>query len=78
MQSPSLDEHLRFVKRRELLHREDLVAQLRIEALAVAVLPGTAWLDEERLDADATGPAPNIAGNKFRPVARWELARRRP
>src|SRR5690606_3592060 len=68
MQSPSLDEHLRFVERRELLRREDLVAQLRIEALAVAVLPGTAWLDEERLHADAAEPATHIAGYKFGPV----------
>lgn len=39
MLTPSLDEHLRFVQRRELFCREDFVAQFRVEALAFAVLP---------------------------------------
>jgi hypothetical protein len=42
MSPPLLDEHLRLVQRRKLLPGKQLVAELGIEALAVAVLPRTA------------------------------------
>jgi hypothetical protein len=55
--SPLLDEHLGLVQRRELFSRQQLVAQLGVEALAVAVLPRAARLDEECLDVDPAEPS---------------------
>ena len=39
MPPPGLDEHLRFLERVEHLTAEELVAQFRVEAFAVAILP---------------------------------------
>ena len=47
--APALDHHLGFVERREDLAVEQFVPELGVEALAVAILPGTARLDEQRL-----------------------------
>ena len=40
MLAPSLDQHFGFPQRVEDLHVEELVSELRVEALVVAVLPG--------------------------------------
>ena len=50
--SPSLDQHLRLLQSVEDFHVQKFVSELAIEALVVAVLPGTAGLDVERLDTE--------------------------
>ena len=42
---PTLNEHLGLQERVELLSGQELVAEPAVEALAVAVLPRTAWGD---------------------------------
>jgi hypothetical protein len=42
----------------ELFQGQELVAQIAVEALNVAFLPQTAWVDAERLDADLVEPLP--------------------
>jgi hypothetical protein len=39
MAPPALDEHLSLVERRELLPLQQLVPELGVEALAIAILP---------------------------------------
>jgi len=56
MAPPCFDQHLRLAQRRKDLAVEQLVAKLRVEALAVAVRPKKAWLDEECFHADAATP----------------------
>jgi len=73
---PLLDQHLGLVERRELLTCQQLVAELGVEALAVAVLPRAARLDEERLDADPAKPLAHVAGNELRPIVRANVLRR--
>ena len=43
--------------------------------LAVAVLPGAARLDEERLDADPPKPLSHVASNELGPVVRTNVLR---
>ena len=50
--APACDQHLRFRECGEDLPVEALVTQFAVEGLDIAVLPGTARLDEERGDAD--------------------------
>ena len=45
--SPTFDQHLGLAKRREHLAVKQLVPELRDEALAVTILPGTARPDEQ-------------------------------
>src|SRR5205085_2208479 len=47
---------------------EQLVPELAVIALHVAVLPGTPRLDEERLDTDPLQPLPHNLGGKLRTV----------
>ncbi len=56
---PSFDQHLGFLQRVEDLAIEQLVPQLSIEALVVAVLPRTAGLDVEGLYVDPAEPIPD-------------------
>jgi hypothetical protein len=66
--SPGLDEHLCFTQRREDLAVEQFVPELGVQALAVAVLPGTAGFDVERFDNDFAQPVANADGHELRPV----------
>ena len=54
--SPVLDQHLRLAERREDLAVQELISELRVQALAVAVLPRASRFDVERLDADPSQP----------------------
>jgi len=47
---------------------EQLVAELSVKALAVAVLPGAPGLDEQRLRADLREPVPDDLGRHLRAV----------
>lgn len=53
---PRVDDDLRLTGRREPLGIEHLAAQRAVEALVVAVLPGRAWIDADRLNADMAEP----------------------
>ena len=63
--SPVLDQHLRLAERREDLAVQELISELRVQALAVAVLPRASRFDVERLDADPTEPASYVSGDEL-------------
>src|SRR5688572_24305390 len=48
--SPGLDDHLRLGPRAEPFEAQALVAELAVEALRDAILPGLAGLDQRRAD----------------------------
>ena len=54
--APGLDEDLDLPEIVEDFSRQQLVAELGVEALAVAAFPGTSRFDVERLHADALQP----------------------
>ena len=64
-----------FAKRREHLDVEQFVPELRVEALAVTILLGTARLDEQRLHADPAEPMPDCFRGELRPVVRPDVLR---
>ena len=68
MTTPSLDEDLRFPQCKEHLTVQEFIPQLAVEAFVVAVLPSGAWLDVERLDANASEPVSNGSGDEFGPI----------
>ena len=43
-------------------------SQLSVQALAIAVLPGTSRFDVERLDADPAKPFANVYRDKLRSI----------
>lgn len=63
--APPLNEDLRLGQRVERLGVEQFVPELVIEALHVAVLPGTAGLDERRLRAHSGDPALHGGGGEL-------------
>jgi hypothetical protein len=65
MPAPALDQDLSLAERRENFSVEQLIAQLRIEALIVAILPWAAGFDIERLHADPAEPAAHRLGGEF-------------
>ena len=68
--SPSLDQHLRLLQSVEDFHVQKFVSELAIEALVVAVLPGTAGFDVERFHADPSEPGSDGNGCKLRTIVR--------
>ena len=56
MLAPALDNDLRLLQAVVDLAVEQLVPELAIEALAIAVLPGVSGLDEQCLRADLGKP----------------------
>ena len=71
---PCLDDDLGLGEAVEDLTVEQFVAKLRVEALAVAVLPRAARLDERGLGADSCNPLSHCLGDKLRPVIRTNVA----
>jgi len=65
---PSLDQHLRLLEREEDLPVEQLIPQLAVEALHIAVLPRAPRLDEEGLCTDSLQPAPDHLRSELRTV----------
>ena len=49
--APLLDQYLRFAHAVEQLAIEPLISELAVKALAIAVLPRTAWFDAQRSGA---------------------------
>lgn len=73
---PAFDEHLGLPERVEDLSFQQLVAELAVERFDVAVLPGTARFDVERLDVDPLEPLPDLGRRELR-RCRSECARAR-
>ena len=74
--SPAFDQHFRLAQRREDLTIQKLVSELRVQALAVAILPRTARFDVERLDADPAEPLPHIDRDELGTVVGANVLRR--
>ena len=73
--APLLDQHLGFGQAVEHLAPKQLVTQLAVEALHVAVLPRTTRLDVSCLGAHALDPILHRTGHKLRPVVRADVRR---
>ena len=73
--APALDQHSCLGDRVEDLAVQQLVTQLAVEALHVAVLPGTARLDVERLHADFPEPCPHRLRGEFASVVAAHVVR---
>ena len=73
--SPSLDQHLRLLQSVEDFHVQKFVSEFAIEALVVAVLPGTAGFDVERFHADPPEPGSDGNGCKLRTIVRSNVIR---
>ncbi len=71
--SPLLDEDDSLGQCVEDLSVQELVSELAVEALVVAVLPRTARLDVECLHAEPGQPPPNQLGRELRPVVRAQM-----
>src|SRR5208283_1939254 len=65
---PGFDQDLGLGQAEEDLAVEQLIAQLAVEALAVAVLPGAAGLDVGGLGADRGNPVAESQGDELRAV----------
>ena len=65
---PLLDQDLVLFQRVEDLPIEEFVPQLSIEAFSIAILPGTAGHDEERVDAQLGEPVTHRSGHELRTV----------
>ena len=65
---PGRGQLLRFAQGVEVIHFEELVAQAAVEGFGVAVLPGGAWFDVERLHARLRKPCAHFSGDEFRTV----------
>ena len=50
MRPPAFDQDLSFFQTVEYLSVQELVSQLAVKAIIVAVFPGRAWCDEESFD----------------------------
>src|SRR6187455_3297124 len=66
---PCFDDDLCLGEAVEDLAVEQFVAKLRVEALAVAVLPRAARLDERGLGADSCNPLSHSLGDELRPLS---------
>ena len=66
--SPLFDQHFRLLRRVEDLFIQELVRQLSIDTLFVAVLPWAARFNDMRLHVDPPEPASDGLGCEPRPV----------
>ena len=73
MAPPAFDDDLSFVEGVEDLAIEQLIAQARVEALDVAVLPRTAPLDVGSLGADSGDPSLDGLGDELRSIIRPDM-----
>ncbi len=74
--APALDQHAGFGQGIEDLAVEQLVAQLAIEALVGAVLPGAGPLDVQRAHTKPAQPCPHDRSDELRPLVRADVLRR--
>ena len=76
--SPGFDHDLCLFQRVEDLTIEQLITKLSVEALAVAIFPGTAWFYVSGLGAHSCNPLPERQGNELRAVVRTYVGRDAP
>ena len=74
--SPLLDQDRRFFQGIEDLHVQQLVSELTVETFAVAILPGTAGLDEQRADIQPFEPVTDSMSAELWPVVRSDMVGR--
>ena len=70
---PLLDEYRCLGQCVEDLSVQELVPQLAVEALVVAVLPWTARLDEQRLHTESGQPPSDQFRSELRPIVRAQM-----
>ena len=75
---PCFDNDLGLGEAVEDLSVQQLVTQLRVEALAIAVLPRASRLDEGGLCSDGGNPLPYSLGDELRAVVGTNMARHTP
>src|SRR6056297_3999641 len=75
LSSPALDDDARLGEAVEHLPVQQLVSELGVEALAVAILPRTAGLDEGGLRPDGRDPLSNGPGDELRTIIGTDMAR---
>jgi len=75
---PAFQKHPGLSQGIEDLPVQQLVPQLAVERLNVAVLPGTTRFDEQSLNSESLQPLPNRRGRELRTVVRPEIHRRAP
>ncbi len=71
--TPIGDEHLRFEQRGEAFAVQEFVSQLAVKRFDVAVFPGGAGLDKQRLDLQPTQPVFDGPGTELRTIVRAEV-----
>src|SRR5690606_22198910 len=71
---PCLDDDPGLGEAVEYLTVEQFITQLRVEALAVAVLPRAARLDEGSLGPDRHDPLPHGLGDELRAIVGTNMA----
>ena len=78
VQSPTVDDPASLCQAEEQLAIQELITQLAVEALHVAVLPGAAWGNEQRLDVGLAEPFAYLLCHELRPAGtdaqRWSAA----
>ena len=72
---PPFDQNLRLLQRVEDLSVQQLVSELAVEALDIAVLPRRAWLDEQRPDTQPRHPIAYHLRREFRAVVGPDVLR---
>lgn len=75
LDSPRLDQHFGFEQAAEDFPVEQLVAQLVVKALNVAVFPRAARRDIERLDRFLLEPVLDGVGDELRPIVAANMLR---
>lgn len=75
LSAPALGQDLDFLERVEDLAIEKLVSEPGVEGFDVSVLPGTAWLDEERSHVQAAEPIADRLSRELRAVVGTNVGR---
>jgi len=70
---PSFNQNLGLFQGIKNLSVEQLVPELPVEALVVAVLPGTARFDVERLNTNPAQPMPNHPSRELGTIVRTDI-----
>lgn len=74
--APGFDHDLGLGAREKPFEAQALVAELTVEALADAILPGLAGVDQRRLDALLGDPLQQRTGDELRPIVGAQIERR--
>jgi len=75
MPSPGLDQDLGLPEIEEDFPRQQLIPELGVKALAVAIFPRRAWFDVECLHADALEPLAQGGGDEFGAIVGTDMLR---